>query len=193
VRYLSHLSHVISHLLHASNAISAFDKCNIAFITLILLHALSRHTFHHLPPQGCGIHSVVTIPAPWPRNHDSQTVISYEFLCVRYLSHLSHVISHLLHASNAISAFDKCIIATQRTRGPPCHHDTTEESDSSESDSDDSDSSTDDDPPTAPGLRRTTNLSQHRQNPPPSQNHAPTTRSNVPSLPRNHQLHPRQW
>jgi hypothetical protein len=85
------------------------------------------------------------------------------------------------------------VIATQRTRGPPCRHDTTEESDSSESDSDDSDSSTDDDPPTTPGLRRTTNLSQHRQNPPPSQNHAPTTRRNVPSLPRNLQLHPRQW
>jgi hypothetical protein len=78
------------------------------------------------------------------------------------------------------------VIAISRSRGRP-RQDTippvssTEESDS-ELDSDDSDSPTDDD-------SSDTRTSTHNKSPPPlpesppSQNHAPTTRRNVPSLP----------
>ena len=87
------------------------------------------------------------------------------------------------------------VIATRRLRGRPRRQDTTtDEPESSESNSEDSSifSSTDDD-------SSDTRTSTHNESlppppeSPPSQNHAPTTRRNVPSLPRNNQLHPRQW
>ena len=84
------------------------------------------------------------------------------------------------------------VIATRRLRGRPRHQDTTEESDSSESGSDDSDSSTDDDSSDTRTSTHNKSLPPPPESP-PSQNHAPTTRRIVPSLPRNHQLHPRQW
>ena len=52
----------------------------------------------------------------WPyfqsRWKKSQTVVANEFLCAKYLLHLSYVISHLLHASNAISHLSHPLHAT---------------------------------------------------------------------------------
>ena len=95
------------------------------------------------------------------------------------------------HTSQRRRPFDY-VIATRRSRGRPRRQDTTEESDSSETDSDDSDSYTDDDSSDTRTLTHNKSLPPPPESP-PSQNHAPTTRHNVPSLPRNHQLHPRQW
>jgi hypothetical protein len=95
------------------------------------------------------------------------------------------------HISQRRLPFDY-VIATRRSHGRPRRQDTTEESDSSESDSDNKDSSTGNDSSDTRSSTHNESLLTPPESP-PSQNHAPTTGHTVPSLPRNHQLHPRQW